>query len=414
MSVLLWLLPVTLSFLSGIFLVNYLTVHPLEMSGQLLLTTLATFTAIVLLAWKFRGKRLAAAIVLSLVAFGIGYSLRTNAVLAREDTRELPQLTRAKSDPGDGHVAVIYFTHGEPKTYDPIGWLNQFREFDEQGIQFVPVFARPLFLYQLRNNYLQVGQSNHHDMHVQMMQRVAEALQADGYNNVKFYLAFLDDAPRPDAAVIQALNEGASQIVVAEVFVSISNHTAEGEKLIESVKAEEYGVPVKFSGSLWDSQILQQAFIDKASAVIGSTDKSKVGILLVGHGQPDEWDKEFPTETEQELKFRQAILNLFATNGYQPENLASAWMEFKQPQPTEQVEELARNGVEKIIYFSAAISADSIHSQSDVPELVNAAKVPAGLPLINLGAWNDHPTVIRAIKEKIEPLLPAQAKATTR
>ena len=28
-------------------------------------------------------------------------------------------------------TAVIYFTHGEPETYDPIGWLNQFREFDE-------------------------------------------------------------------------------------------------------------------------------------------------------------------------------------------------------------------------------------------------------------------------------------------
>jgi hypothetical protein len=49
-----------------------------------------------------------------------------------------------------------------------------------------------------------------------------------------------------------------------------------------------------------------------------------------------------------------------------------------------------------------------------VPDLVNAAKVPAGLPLINLGAWDDHPTVIQAIKEKIEPLLPVQAKATTR
>jgi protoheme ferro-lyase len=414
MSVLLWLIPIALSFLSGIFLVNYLTVHPLEMSGQLLLAAVASFTAIAALAWKFRGKRLIAAIVLSLVAFSVGYALRTNAVLAREDTRELPQLTRAKGDPGDGHTAVIYFTHGEPKTYDPIGWLNQFREFDEQGIQFVPVFARPIFLYELRNKYLQVGQSHHHDMHAQMMQRVEEAVKADGYKDVKFYLAFLDDAPRPDAAVIQALDEGASQIVVAEVFVSISNHTAEGEDLIKGVKAEEFGIPVKYTGPLWNSQTLQQAFVDKANAAIGNTDKSKVGILLVGHGQPDEWDKEFPTETEQELRFREDILKLFAANGYRPENLSLAWMEFKQPQPTEKVEELAKNEVEKILYFSAAISADSIHSQSEVPEMVNAAKVPAGLLLINLGAWDDHPTVIQAIKEKIEPLLPVQAQATTR
>jgi len=29
---------------------------------------------------------------------------------------------------------------------------------------------------------------------------------------------------------------------------------------------------------------------------------------------------------------------------------------------------------------------------------------------INLGAWNDHPLVIQAIQEKIEPLLPAAAR----
>jgi protoheme ferro-lyase len=382
MSVVLWLVPVALSFVGGIFLVNYLTVHPLEMSGQLLLTTVALFVAIAVLVWKFRGKRLVAAIVLSLIAFGVG----------------------------DGHTAVIYLTHGEPETYDPIGWLNQFREFDEQGIPFVPVFARPLFIYELRNKYLQVGQSHHHAMHAQMMKGLEDALKADGYSNLKVYLAFLDDAPRPDAAVIQALNEGASEIVVAEVFVSISNHTAEGEKLIESVRAEEYGANVRFTGPLWDSATMHRMFVEKANAAIGNTDKSKVGVILVGHGQPDEWDKEFPTETAHELKFRESALALLAADGYKPENMGLAWMEFKEPHPQEKVEELLSKGVEKIIYFSAAISADSIHSQSDVPELIHEAAIPANIDAINLGAWNDHPLVIQAIQEKIEPLLPAAAR----
>jgi hypothetical protein len=76
-------------------------------------------------------------------------------------------------------------------------------------------------------------------------------------------------------------------------------------------------------------------------------------------------------------------------------------MEFKEPKPAGKVEEFARNGIERVVYFSAAISADSIHSQYDVPDLVNRAHVPDGLPMINLGAWNDDPLVIQAIKEKI-------------
>jgi phosphoenolpyruvate synthase/pyruvate phosphate dikinase len=38
----------------------------------------------------------------------------------------------------------------------------------------------------------------------------------------------------------------------------------------------------------------------------------------------------------------------------------------------------------------------------NVPDLVNEAQVSEGFPLINLGAWNDDPIVIQAIKEKID------------
>jgi hypothetical protein len=77
-------------------------------------------------------------------------------------------------------------------------------------------------------------------------------------------------------------------------------------------------------------------------------------------------------------------------------------MEFKQPQPAEQIEEFRQNGAGKLFYFSAAISADAIHSQYDVPELVHKADVPEDFQMINLGAWNNDPIVIQAIKEKID------------
>lgn len=69
-------------------------------------------------------------------------------------------------------------------------------------------------------------------------------------------------------------------------------------------------------------------------------------------------------------------------------------MEFKEPKPAKKVEEFVNNGVEKVLFFAAAISADAIHSQYEIPDLVNQAKVPEGFPLINVGAWNDDPIVI--------------------
>jgi len=238
------------------------------------------------------------------------------------------------------------------------------------------------------------------------------AFRAEGDTKTHFYLSFLDDEPRPDAAVIQALNDGASRIVVSEIFLTISNHTAEGEELIEELHVEErFGVPLRFTGPLYDSETLKGMFVERSNANIGETDKSKAGILLVGHGQPDEWDVEWPTETAQEIGFREDVLTLLAAAGYSSENLSLAWMSFKEPKPAPKVEEFVANGVEKVLFFSAAISADAMHSQYDIPDLVYEADVPEDVSIINLGAWNDDPIVIQAIKEKIDEQLDAFAQS---
>jgi protoheme ferro-lyase len=405
LTVLKWLFPLGLSFVFGLLYVQFLTTHPLKMSRYLLAATLAFVAAVASLVVGFQGWELLLAILLALVSALAGYILMTRKVLSREDPRLIPKLTRSKGDPGLGHTAVIYFAHGEPETYDPIGWINQFNEFDEQGIPFVPLVARPYFLHRLRKGYLRIGKSDHRETHQQMLNSLERAFRAAGDGTTRFYLSFLDDDPRPDAAVIQALNDGTSRIIVSEVFLTISNHTAEGEDLIKELGVEEYGVPIEYTGPLYDSETLQNMFVHRANQNRGKTDKSKVGILLVGHGQPDEWDVEWVTETEQEIGFRQEVLKRFEADGYKKDNLSLAWMEFKEPKPAVKVEEFSRNGVEKVLFFSAAISADAMHSQYDVPALVKKANVPAGLSLVNLGAWNDDPIVIQAIKEKIDALM---------
>jgi protoheme ferro-lyase len=405
-----WVFLSLLSFLAGVFLINFLTVHPSRMHFFLNGVWICMLGGMVILSQPPVLNLVGLGIALWVGFFLVGYTLQTRIFLSRQDTRPMPALTRQKGEVGDGHTAVVYFTHGEPETYDPIGWLNQFREFDEQKIPFIPLLARPFFVYQLRKKYLQVGMSRHRQMHRRMVKSLEQAFRLDGDITTRFYLSFLDDNPRPDAAVIQALNEGASRIIVAEVFVSVSNHTQEGKNLIDALGLKEFGIPVDYTGPLWDSQELHRMFLKRANDNLDGMDKSRVGILLVGHGQPDEWDREFATETEHEIQFRRSILDLFAGDGYCRENLGLAWMEFKKPKPKEIIEKFIQNGVEKLLYFAAAISADSIHSQYDIPELVHRACRPQGFPLVNLGAWNDDPQVIRAIKLKIMAVADNQYK----
>ncbi|MBN1858427.1 ferrochelatase [Candidatus Bipolaricaulota bacterium] len=398
-----WLILGLLSVSLGNFIVSYLTSHPLRMSLYLTLGWISLTGMVSLLAITFRGWWLGAAAIASLALLTCGYWTAAKRVLERDDPRGVPDRLRSPGDPGEGHTAVIYFTHGEPQTYDPIGWINQFREFDEQQIRFVPFFVRPLFLHKLRGAYLKVGGSNHRRVHTDMMASLEAAFRRDGDDRLRFYLSFLDDEPRPDAAVIQALNDGASKIILAEVFLTISNHTAEGEHLVDALRVEEqFGVSIKRTGPLWDSALLRRMFVARVNDHLDGADKASTAILLVGHGQPDEWDIEWGTETSQEVAFRQAVLDLLVDDGFSPELVGLAWMEFKSPKPAECVETFASRGAKRVLYFSAAISADSIHSQFDVPKLIDEAVVPAGIERINLGAWNNDPLVIQAIKERIE------------
>lgn len=396
---------IPLYFVTGLLSIYALTVHPTKIATFVFLFTVMFGLSILMIVWAARKKLLIWSILSGLVFFIAGYLINAKIYLSREDGRLIPEITR-QPGPSKGHTAVVYFTHGEPETFNPIGWLNQFREFDQQGIRFVPFIARPLFIKSLRQKYLEVGQSHHRQGHIAMLKSLETLYRQQGDSTTRFYISFLDDEPRPDAAVIRALNEGADRIIVATVFVSVSNHTAEGKHLVELLDCEKkYGVKLVFADPMWNSEILASAFVDKVNARIGSTPKNQVAIALIGHGQPKEWDVEFPTETAQEIEFRDRIMDAFQKDGYKRENMGKAWMEFREPKPYELMDKFNKEGVKKVLFFAAAISADGIHSQADIPALVGEYPFPPAVEVINLGAWNDHPLVIKAIKERIDQQL---------
>jgi hypothetical protein len=89
-----WLLPPALAFLTGVLLVNYLTVHPLVMSRYLFPGNPGMAGLVAVLARsEFSGSLLLAA-GLALAAFVAGYALMTRIFLARDDPRQVPPLTR--------------------------------------------------------------------------------------------------------------------------------------------------------------------------------------------------------------------------------------------------------------------------------------------------------------------------------
>jgi sirohydrochlorin ferrochelatase len=280
-------------------------------------------------------------------------------------------------------------------------WIETMRELDHDNVPFVPWIFRPIFFNTLRSEYLEAGGSAHNKLHTMFLDNLRRAMPEEEANGTKFYLAFLDSDPRPDEMTINAINDGASKIIILPVFITESTHTAAGQEMVASVQPEKYNIQVIYTGALWNSESLQNVFVERANEMISGLEKSKVGILLVGHGQPTEWEKIYPAQNQQENQYREAIRGKLIADGFSPENVALGWMEFQKPTITESVKELSGRGVEKILVFSVSLSADSIHSDIEVPAAIKEAKLPTDVTISYVGQYGDHPLAIKAMIEKI-------------
>ena len=172
-------------------------------------------------------------------------------------------------------------------------------------------------------------------------QRLEAAYCQASRTPARFYMAYSDDVPTIDDAAVRAINEGASRIILLNVWMTDSDHSEQGPKRIEALNPEKYGVQLCVTDTLWESRRLMQMYVDRACAASADTSRSDVGILLVAHGQPSSWDTLFPKQPVQENAFRLATKKLLVKQGFQEDRIVLAYMEFKQPDIKTSVQEPA-------------------------------------------------------------------------
>ena len=394
-----WFLLVLVAIAGGFFVVQYM-VQPTDQIGLHAVVIMLTLAGIIFILNKnFKGHEIAIASLLVLVGFVGGYTAANAFFLSQHEKRELPKLVR--KDGGDGHTAILYFTHGEPPGYSAQPWIETIRELDHDNVPFVPWLFRPFFFNKLRHEYFEAGGSAHNKLHKAFFDTLRRSLPEEEAKESKFYLAFLDSNPRPDEMAIRAINDGASKIIILPVFITESTHTLAGQEMVASINPESFGVQVCYTGALWDSQPLQTSFVQRANEMIGDMDKSKVGILLVGHGQPTEWENIYPEQNKQESLYRDAIREKLIADGYLPNHVVLGWMEFQEPSIAKSIKELSGRSLEKILVLAVSLSADSIHSDVEVPAAVAEANLPQDIRVEYIGQYGDHPLAIQAMKEKI-------------
>ncbi len=398
-----WILIVISSFMTGLFLVMSLvsTFYSLPMYSSYLTIFAVGTIVLFFIGFKKRAKLYSAGIM---IVFIIGGWLTANAIfLAQDEEHYIPQVTRI--DGGDGHAAVIYVTHGEPPGYDPMPWILTMAEFDNDNVPFIPWPFRPFFFAANRHEYARIGGSPHNSLHETYIDNLRRAMPVAVANGTRFYLSFLDYPPHPEEMTVKAINEGASKIIILPVFITESTHTIAAQEMVNVVNPQQYGIEVNYTGALGDSDTLQSVFVDRANNLTVDYTKSEVGILLIGHGQPDEWEDLYPEQNAQESAYRNGIRDKLIADGFSADNVKLGWMSFQEPSIATSAAALAANGVNILIVCSVSLSAKSVHSLVDAPKGIEEANLPNDILVEYVDQYGDHPLAIQAMAEKIQPFL---------
>lgn len=395
-----------LSLLGGFLFLQVLVSPPLQTPLFSAALALVAAGCLVVSLKMFSGWRRLLALPIFLPGFILGYLFGTVLFLQPLPHQPPPAVERPAGQAGEGFTAVVYFTHGEPPTYEKAipAWKHTIQELDKDGVPFIPFPFRPLFFNAIRTEFLNAGGSHHNAIHNRMMLKL-EQMMLSTHPQLRFYLSFIDDHPQPHEAAAQAVRDGASKIILANVFLTESSHTQEGEEMVSDLNLEEHGVEVCVTYPLWNSSHLIEMFAQQTEQMRRDLPREKVGILLVAHGQAPEADAIYPKQTKQETDFRLAIRSRLAQEGYPVQNISLAWMEYRDPTPQDGLRSLIEQGAELVLVYSSSISAEGIHSTHEIPEMLKEVELPDGVRLINMGAWNDHPLVLQAIAERIETCL---------
>jgi biotin carboxyl carrier protein len=264
---------------AGYFLVQYLVRPTTQIGWYAALLALTAAAIVFILVRYFRGKEYLLVSLVILAGFMLGYVIANATFLAKVEARQLPQIER--TDGGDGHTAILYFTHGEPPGYSAQPWIDTIREPDHAKAPFVPWLVRPIFFNTLRNKYFEASGSAHKKLHETFLKDLRRAMPEETEKGTRFYLAFLDSNPRPDAGTLDVVN---ARVSAAETNLAAARAILEQYDL----RAPATGTLVESNLNVGELVTLGQPvakWADLSEWYVETTDLTEIDVVNIEVGQ---------------------------------------------------------------------------------------------------------------------------------
>jgi sirohydrochlorin ferrochelatase len=211
--------------------------------------------------------------------------------------------------------------------------------------------------------------------------------------------AWLDPPDRLDDVVAAAAAEGYRRIAVVPFGIADSMYLDRAKRSVDDLGLAAVGVRIAYSAPLWSRSGVARSVADRVLSSIAPPDRSATGVVLVGHGQPWQWDRDYPAGSEHETYFAQRVRSLLVEEGFGPELVRIGWLDWQDPGVSEAVRHLVAFGCRRVLVVPAAMPVETLGTLIDLRGAAEEAVAGTHVRLDVLPAWGDHPGVVAAVAD---------------
>lgn len=312
-------------------------------------------------------------------------------------TRPRPFATSPAIGIDNGRIAVILLAEGEPETYDPSVLTAGFLDLEESEVSVPPEAARALMYFSEKSRYASVGPGGRE--RARSIARKLTGLLTREAPNADVRVAWLDPPDRLDAQVAAAAADGYHRIAVVPLGIADSMHLDRAKVAVDTLALTNRGVSVAYAAPLWGDSAIAGAVADPVLAAAPPLDRATTGVVLVGHGQPWQWDRTHPAGSEQETYFAQRVRALLLEEGFGPGMVRMAWLDWQDQGVSEAVRHLVAFGCRRVIVVPAAMPVETLGTLIDLRGAAEEATAGTHVALDVLPTWGDQPAVIAALAD---------------
>ncbi|MBN1329389.1 MAG: hypothetical protein JXA54_07940 [Candidatus Heimdallarchaeota archaeon] len=334
-----------------------------------------------------------------------GFYWATRGIMRLKFDSPLPDNLPIDTD--EEKTAVLVLAKGEAEEYNPLALIRKYYKKEETGVKQKHKLFQPFEFFKVKRKYRQIIKGQTKDTkdeikievpgnpYRKIMRSMVSKLDESFLDYDMYQEVFVDDWPTINQGLLTAISRGSSKITILNLFMS---ENFEYELAIQEMKKIDYSkinIIIEQTDFLARNEALQDLIAKKILEKIPKdSTKSEIGVILVSEGQPEEWDKLYPT-TEEENHFRDKIKKKLIAGKILEENIAYAWIENRSPTLKEAFDKLATNNCQTIIYIATSIPIDGVETIYTLPVTLNKLAQEKNIKIIQLNAWNDDKDVIQ-------------------